>query len=516
MRCKRTGRKCDGYRTPPPSVLTQEVVPVSPSTLPGESRALEIFFVKASPRLAGYFEDSFWQRSVLQLGLSEPAIRQALAAIGSIYEHANTGSSLQSSHSGVSYIQANFPLRLYNKSIQSIIARARDSDAVPIVVVASILFACFEFLRSDAAAASTHISGGIKILQKWRDHNGGHPKGQPWPQRFSSFESCFIETELAPILSLFNINSSEFNPVPRSRIVLNGVDDRGLVIIASEFQTLREARVAFIDLVTTTVMVFQQIDETLKAGCLPDLDIMTLFSDIQSRFHCWEDGFRKLRQRQETMWDRQQTNAAAVLRIMWLSAITGIRSYLLETESEWDAYRNEYEEIIQLIEALLSDTDHYPDELSKTLSLDSGLIFPLHGAAWKCRWPCLRRKGLELLLKIPRREWLLDAEQYHDIFYRIMEIEEAHLHEGAGNIPDENILPPEHARIHDFYCKPVPNDPSRFAITFISKPHGLDKAWDFRTEVMSLHGTALPSNLISLKTLMFGNYKRTPFHVAIE
>ncbi|KAL4890079.1 hypothetical protein BDV59DRAFT_99353 [Aspergillus ambiguus] len=536
MRCKRTGRKCDGYRTPPPSALSQELVSGTPATIPGESRALEIFFIKASPRLAGYFEDSFWRYSVLQLSLSEPAIRQALAAIGSVYEHAGSSINLCSSISKTT--QPRFPLLLYNKAIQSVIAKASDTDAIPVVIVASILFACLEFLRGEAVAASTHIDGGIKLLQKWRQHDGEYPKGQPWPQTLSSFQSHFIETELAPILSLFNINSSEFNPVPRSRIILNGIDDQGLIVIAPEFQTLREARVAFTDIVTTTVSAFQRIDESLKIGKLPDLDLMILFNGIQSRFHRWEDNFRNLRKKQQGIWNTHQKNAAAVLRIMWISAIIGIRSYLTEAESDWDAYRTEYEEVIELIETLLSDSNHYPDELSKTLSLDSGLIFPLHGVAWKCRWPCLRRKGLNLLLRMPKREWLLEAEQYHVIFSRIMELEEMYARTGPGLIRDGEMLPPEHARIHDFYCESLPHDPSLIAITFVTKPHGLDKEWHFETEYLSLQalsdgGTTLPSNLISckpwaspwmtdphigaaVKTLMFGDYKRTPFHIGVQ
>lgn len=130
---------------------------------------------------------------------------------------------------------------------------------------------------------------------------------------------------------------------------------------------------------------------------------------------------------------------------MWYSTDIGILSYTAGTETTWDARRDSFEEILRLSESLISDTDRYPDDLSRTLSLDLGLIFPLHAVAWKCRWPRLRRRGLNLLLRSPKREWLLDAERYHALFTRVIEIEEAALsvsRMGAPDANEEDFLPP--------------------------------------------------------------------------
>ena len=73
---------------------------------------------------------------------------------------------------------------------------------------------------------------------------------------------------------------------------------------------------------------------------------------------------------------------------------------------------------------------------------------------WKCRWPHLRRRGLVLLLRSPKREWLLEAERYHALFTRVIEFEKSTLSVPFIDTPDEDeedFLPPEHARIHDFY-----------------------------------------------------------------
>ncbi|KAF9890531.1 hypothetical protein FE257_005936 [Aspergillus nanangensis] len=489
------------------STPLRELTPVTPATLPGEERALDFFFNHAAYRLAGFFEASFWTGISLQLSLSEPAIRQALAAIGSLYEQ-EASPSRRSTTLKQSNVHPTLSLHLYNKSIQSVIQKTRDPTATPIVVMATILFASYEFLRADATAASTHITNGVNLLQRWRDHNGEHSKGLAWPQRYSSFQSHFMETELAPILSLFSVNSSQFAPGPHRRIVLNGVDDRGLVFIASEFRNIREARVAFTDLVTANVGIFERIESGLKKGELPTADSLAVFRDMQSCIHRWKINFEALCQEHQQVWDAKDMNAAIALRIMWHSAILGIRSYLVQEESDWDAYRADYEELVQLAECLLARPADNHDIFANALSVDFGLIFPLHGAAWKCRWPDLRRRGLHLLTRVSKREWLLDADQYDTIFTRIMELEEASLGVTRGISQQANVLVPEYARIHDFYCEAVPYSAQwghQVAITFVSKPQGPDGPWHFMTEripvgVSSSGGVVLPSNLISCKS----------------
>jgi hypothetical protein len=49
-----------------------------------EKRAIYYFREKAAPVLAGALDSSFWNRLVLQVGDSEPAVRLAIMAVGSL------------------------------------------------------------------------------------------------------------------------------------------------------------------------------------------------------------------------------------------------------------------------------------------------------------------------------------------------------------------------------------------------------------------------------------------------
>lgn len=128
-----------------------------------------------------------------------------------------------------------------------------------------------------------------------------------------------------------------------------------------------------------------------------------------------------------------------------------------------------------LTDTIVSDRVRFPDELSRTLSLDFGLIFPLHAVAWKCRWPRLRRQGLDLLRRSSRREWLFEARHYHAIFSRIMEIEEAACDLPPGGQPEDDWLPPEHVPICDSLVDAKPTPPGgilTYEVTFFSRPRG--------------------------------------------
>ncbi|KAJ5832851.1 hypothetical protein N7474_001162 [Penicillium riverlandense] len=504
-RCTDTGRKCEGYAVPASSaaLLPIEVAPRPEVASPVEPRALDFFFHKTAPHLAGFFEASFFQGSVLQLSLAEPAIRQAIAAIASLHELEAPDPSLPTD-TGLS---ADLPVRLYNQSIRSIIDRAAGNNAMPVVAVANILYTCFEFLRGNAATAANHVRSGINLLQSYREQSGGAPAG-PWGQKYQSFESHFMETEIAPLLSLFNVNVLKFGRRDRARLLLNSVDDIGQVVLADRFETPREARVALLDLISISITSFEYFDQVVSHGELPMADILVFFDGMRTGLRQWKAKFEDLARRQEHSWNQKEQAAANVIHVMGFSGDIGMIAYQVNGESDWDAYRSEYVEFIQLAESLVSDEAHYPDPLAKVLSLDFGMIFPLHAVAWKCRWPHLRRKGLDLFHKIPKREWSLVSERYHAIFSRIMEIEESHLQLAPGTIPDENVLPPEHARIHDFQVAPHPISPDErplFAVSFFSKPNGLDSDWHCQTEYLHL-GTsesaesaelAVPSNLIA-------------------
>ncbi|KAL4960035.1 Zn(II)2Cys6 transcription factor [Aspergillus stella-maris] len=497
-RCTSTGRKCDGYVQPregtPEKLLMSRLRPSPTPISVQEARGLEFFFHTTSHQLAGLLERDFWRRSVLQLSLSEHSIRQALAALGSLHES--------------EYLQR--PLntaiveQLYSQALRSTMTKATTGEtAVPIVVMSSILFTSFEFLRGNAAAAATHIASGINLIRSVRQIAASSPI-KPWGRNYSSYETQFLDSDLAPILTLFSLNASEFSPFPSSRLILNPITASGPTL-PEQFETLREARVALVDLVTACADLFQGLDERIGREEAPSANCLDVSHSLQNSFRLWKIKFQELLSRCESTWSKDEKRAANVIRIMQYGSEVGVVAYLVNSECDWDDYREQYEKILELVETMVINSSTIDSQMNNLLSLESGLIYPMHAVAWKCRYPDLRRRGLDLLLRCPRREWLLDSRQYHAIFSRILEIEES---QWAGleyeRASRHNVLPAEQVRVYDFFCVADPGpdrDHSRYAITFMTKPDGPDGDCHYITESIHLPTVGVadlpPSNLIS-------------------
>ncbi|KAE8332481.1 hypothetical protein BDV39DRAFT_189108 [Aspergillus sergii] len=400
-KCVSTGRKCDGYASQTtPSKISQPLLTVVTAKSSTESRALEFFFHKSSSQLSGFFEGSFWKVTVLQLSLVEPAIRQAIAAIGSLHEHKGGCKLLPSFNTAGG--DPHPAIQLYTRALRSTIEKsAADTGVIPVVVVASILFTAFEFLRGNASAAASHISNGINLLWAWREKTGSRPK-VPWGQGYSSFQSYFVETELAPILSLFNLNSTEFHPGTRRKVLLNPVDTGLLILTDSGLRQTRDR---------------------------------------------WKMNFDDLVRRQSATWDKNEQDAAEVLRLMWYSTVMGTTTYRVGSECAWDEHREDFEEIVRIGEKIVSDPDRYPDELSKTLCLDFACLDP---------------------------------------------------HEVATT--EDAAIIPEHVRVHDFYTEQTStkaNGCTLYKLTLLTRPNGLDGDWHSTTEDLWLPTPPQDSDTVS-------------------
>ncbi|KAL4789550.1 hypothetical protein BDV19DRAFT_23783 [Aspergillus venezuelensis] len=497
-RCTSTGRKCDGFVQPREG--TPEKLPISrlrPSPTPisvQEARGLEFFFHNTSHQFAGLLERDFWRRSVLQLSLSEHSIRQALAALGALHE----------CEAFLRPLDTAIAEQLYSRAIRSTMTKATTGEtAVPIVVMSSILFTSFEFLRGNAAAAATHIASGINLVKSMRQISAVSPQ-KTWGRNYSSYETQFLDSDLAPILTLFSLNASEFSPFPPSRLILNPINAGGPAL-PDRFETLREARVALVDLVTACADLFQGLDERIDSEELPGASALDVSHSLRNSFTLWKNKFQELLNRCESTWSKDEKRAANVIRIMQYGSEVGVVAYLVNSECDWDDYREHYEQILELVETMIIDSSTLDPQVNNPLSLESGLIYPMHAVAWKCRYPDLRRRGLDLLLRCPRREWLLDSRQYHAIFSRILEIEES---QWPGleydRVSTHNVLPCEQVRVYDFFCVADPGpecDHSRYAITFMIKPDDPDGDCHYVTESMYLPNIGVaglpPSNLIS-------------------
>lgn len=435
----------------------------------------------------------------------EPTIHHAIAAIAILHEQMSlypAGLELKSHGPNVSIF-------FYNRAISALLQMFETEQiSISLTAMANILFTCFEYFQGNVTAARTHVKSGIDLLNSWRQ-NTRAISNKPWGENYDSFESYFMETEIAPLLSVFRVNILGEEDGLGSIIFLNPVDQEGRIVIGDRFESIKQARASLLDVIMSKSWHFQSTDEDSPRKQHLDGEAATMTNvNMNEMVSQWQDNFDDLISRQSSSWDKKERQAANVVRIIQLAEMLHGRNYATGNECSWDCARAEFEEMLSIADSLISDITRFPGKGFRLLSLDFGKIFCFHLLAWKCRWPSIRRRALYLLGKVSKREWLLDAKHYHAIFSRIMEIEEAHISLLPDNIIRRDLVPPEHARIYDFTVIPQqlsssgrPRGSAVYAVTFCSRPLGLGGQSSSVTEHMRLESshpgeTAIPSNLL--------------------
>lgn len=434
----------------------------------------------------------------------EPAIRHAIAAIAILHEQMSlypAGLELKSHGPNVSIL-------FYNKAISALLQRFETEQiSISLTAMANVLFTCFEYFQGNVTAARTHVKSGIDLLNSWRQ-NTRAISNKPWGQNYDSFESYFMETEIAPLLSVFRVNILGEKDGLGSTIFLNPVDQEGRIVIGDRFESIKQARASLLDVIMSKSWHFQSTNQVSPRKYQADGKAAAMTMNMNEMVSQWQDNFDDLISRQSFSWGKKERQAANVVRIIQLAEMLHGHSNAAGNECSWDSARAEFEEMLSIADSLISDITRFPGKGCRLLSLDFGKIFCFHLLAWKCRWPSIRRRALSLLGKVSKREWLLDAKHYHAIFSRIMEIEESHLGPLPDDIVQRDLVPPEHARIYDFTVIPQQSSssassrmPTVYTVTFWSRPLGLGKPASSVTKHMRLESshpseTAIPSNLL--------------------
>lgn len=316
--------------------------------------------------------------------------------------------------------------------------------------------------------------------------------GKTWYQHNDSFESDFMETEIAPLLSLFNINSFQWGVGARGTVFLNQIDEKGHIILPDTFESLGEARAALLDLITFATWHFQQYDLRSGDNGPTDIEFALIYSLVQRNQDKWTAKFEDFVQRNEIKWKDAEKRAADAIYIMKHGFYCSVVTYQSERSGfDWDTNRSKYDATVtrRLVNLGVHAT-RFPDELSTAFSLDFGMIFPLHAVSWRSNWAHLHRKGLDLRTRIAEPESIKSANPYNSITSRILELEEAYIDWTPQTAQEEGHPPPKRLRIHDFNVAGTPLErPGKspvFTVTFWSKIDGQNGPWYSMTESMSL------------------------------
>ncbi len=512
-RCTSTGRRCDGYAVPEDNsvplpgaqALSLAAVPPAPwnrlLNYPGtplEHRYLVFFQRQTAPILSGYFDSSFWNGLLLQVGRSEPTIQHAMMAVASIHEQVE-GAGIE--FSGPSQWSRDmdygrcFALQQYNRAIACLKERLSEGpQPEEVTLMCCVLFICLEFLRGNIDTAMSHLHSGLEILAGWQARNRRLSRGASLP---ISSEPQSLPQNLAEIFSRLTIQSMLCGrvPPPVARAEQAGADLSTLT--PAVFPSLKAARTS-LDLLMKISLQFLREARERSSAELSSADKQRL-SQLASTCDRWSLAFDLFLVGSSATRTLKEVRAATILRILNIVARVWLSSTASAGESVFDTQTDALSAIVNLAAMMSPDHSAAADLSRRTctrsptaenphnFTFEMGVIPPLYFVATKCRVPSIRRAAISLLeTTTPRREGIWIASLYAAVARRIVQIEEQDLDVLGFKIAGaEECVPPEWMRVRDalIHTRGEENLTERVQkVTFMRTPHGVGGAWAERDE----------------------------------
>ncbi|KAK7427057.1 hypothetical protein QQZ08_006484 [Neonectria magnoliae] len=453
LRCKKTGRSCDGYRAPPPGSLSWDVL-LRPQPSPTstcdmtELRSLAFFHQAVAPVLSGPFDTSFWTHVVAQATHHEPAARHAVLAISSFFEDFCPTTCRAKDNP--------WALRHYNQAIQRVVtSQVRDIDSILILCV---LFICIEFLREDEKAAINHVACGVRILSAAPSTSklaavfshmsifplffGGTISDFPilkhGPKATETFYSI-IEAQHS--LDILAARAVRFVRISQTfEIVVVPEDSPAKPTSVRQRQLRGNGKESF-----ARLQVVAEPGEDQRKSMLDEQDCLGAAIDS------WGDSFARFQATRSPFEPKDPASLA--LKIRWLVSKIWVRN-CLEDEMVYDEAKAEFESIVDMARCAASNST--TKSTNKKFMFDMGFGPLLHFVVVKCRYLDLRVAALALMnsLSCPR-ESLWNAATMDAVGVRSIEVE--HGIELTPDAPqghaEDAELPPEENRILGYHLE---------------------------------------------------------------
>ncbi|KAK1461286.1 C6 zinc finger protein [Colletotrichum melonis] len=408
-RCISTGRKCDGYISPPTTAYSWAQLlrscPVNNATsiratqptrasIVYAERAMDFYRKVTAPAFAGSLNSYFWTNVVIQMSNQEPVASHAVLALSSVYETFSNGS----------WEASSFAVWHYNEAIKLL----RTTTDRALILFVCVLFICIELIRRNLKDATTHCRHGINILNEI--HN----------------ESDFLRNHITPVmrqLSIapyrYGINPTTFptvrQPISTSTNRIENVADAHARLLTIHVRLVRHMECACIT---------DRWLETGKEG--PELDAEWLRQFILIDLDAWHKAYREMKK--EERYTGKEEDMIRLLDIRYLVARIALLASEKKDKGEcvYDAHTDKFRAIV-----VLASQAEGSSEASKSSAgwatesvLELGYSSLLFMVVIRCRHLRLRLEALRLMKKLMQPErnvW--ERKLTWSIAKRVVEIE---------------------------------------------------------------------------------------------
>ncbi|KAF2813711.1 uncharacterized protein BDZ99DRAFT_567463 [Mytilinidion resinicola] len=191
IRCTRTGRKCEGYtdaalsrksspaaaaayrnssflsipaRASAPKVRISRNPSPTLFDSPAENRSFAYFQANTLIQWTEFFDSELWSQEILRMMFHEPAIKHGVLALSTMHEVYSSNSRTLAASPG------DYAFKQYMDAVmhsnQLLVSYQTGQTSVETVLLACIIFVCYESLVGNYKAMNMHLRNGLRILDQ--------------------------------------------------------------------------------------------------------------------------------------------------------------------------------------------------------------------------------------------------------------------------------------------------------------------------------------------------------------
>ncbi|QGA20177.1 hypothetical protein EYB26_007878 [Talaromyces marneffei] len=395
---------------------------------------LDFFRLRCLVKLPGFFDASFWEKTVPQVSSSAPAVFHAVVALASTQRSQEYTSCMRKGPDNpfIDYDSEikkwdRFALQQYNKSIIRLQSYFEDDghESVQIALITCVLFICIELMRGSYTRANVHIDHVInvlKTLQRKRHSSDSLPRKQH-REIVRVTDPKTVDDHLLEILARMNTQCVLFG-YPSRYIHLTEARTNLVGTIPDVFDSLQECRQYLEVLLNKSLHLINKSSGSTPSFSLgePEYHFPETREQLIETLAQWKCAYEKLTQKVRPNITVYAYIALNLLRIWSLKVEIMLRT-CPATNEPWnemafDKYTHLFEEILSASDDVvlmrgfpgnfvLQDAKCHTGPLN--FSADMGPVPVLYYIALKCRVPSIKRRAIQALRAAPHREAVWDG-----------------------------------------------------------------------------------------------------------
>lgn len=388
-----------------------------------ELESLEWFMVRSAAKLSGDFPSQPWTTLLMQVSMTDPAVRHALLALSSAHKEEVQGLGHMGNES--KHEQTLFTMSQYDKAIKSLKPHlsASDKTSTHIACISSVLFVATDFLRGHYSSGLVHLKHGLNLFLE----NRASIKEQG---SYSDYIDGWLIMMFTRLLVQAKL-TTQFFGFPCWQLLRLGYQ-KGHYIFESVLQARRSLDHIMLRVMSLQEQSYQSL--TGKSG-----ESRTALFDaqngLQTELYLWLQTCDATVSKLPPNSQICERSAYQILKLYHHLAVvltgTGIEM--------WDSQRfDRYDPIFLDMINICTDLHRCffsngkpnnrvspdPEPSSPNSIIEMGWIAPLCFATVECRNPYIRRQAIRLLKASPHKEGIWNAEMTLAMVKHIVKAEE--------------------------------------------------------------------------------------------